>query len=52
MLVPEKLLEGDKKIKRIHQVTDSDKKIGIKIVLCSHPETQIILSVNLVEGIR
>ena len=52
MLVPEKLLEGDKKKKHIHQVTNSDKKIGIKIVLCSHPETQIILSVNLVEGIR
>ena len=40
------------KKKHIHQVTNSDKKIGIKIVLCSHPETQIILSVNLVEGIR
>jgi len=30
MLVPEKLLEGEKKI---HPVTFSDTKIGIKIVL-------------------
>lgn len=51
MLVPEKLLEGDEK-KNIHQVTDSDTKIGIKNVLCSHPETRIILSVHLIEGIR
>ena len=39
MLGPEKQLEGDK---NIHHVTDS--------VLHSHPGTQIILSVNLIEG--
>ena len=47
MLMPEKQLEGDE---NKHHVTDSDTKTEIKIVLCSHPGTQIILSVNLIEA--
>ena len=47
MLIPEKQLEGDE---NIHHVTNSDTKTEIKIVLCSHHGTQIILSVNLIEA--
>ena len=48
MLVPEKLLERDVKHRPccLLRVT----KTEIKIVLCSHPGTQIILSVTLIEG--
>ena len=31
----------------MHHVAESDTKTEIKIVLCSHPGTQIILSVIL-----
>ena len=34
----------------MHHVTDSDTNIEIKVVLYFHPGTQIIFSVNLIEG--
>ena len=34
----------------MHCLTDSDTNIEIKVVLYFHPGTQIILSVNLIEG--
>ena len=48
MLVPEKLLERG--IKHTPCCLLRVTKTEIKIVLCSHPGTQIILSVNLIEG--
>ena len=48
MLVPEKLLERD--ITHTPCCLLRVTKTEIKIVLCSHPGAQIILSVNLIEG--